>query len=81
MQLKSSSILDIFGISSATVCLAHCLIFPLLSILPFGFTHNHWIDVAFACIGIFVVSRIVFSDAKQFIKIILKVVKRKFVKY
>ena len=71
MKLKSTSVLDILGLSSATICLAHCLIFPLLTILPFTFIHNHWIDTAFACVGIFVVSKIILGNALYKVKIIL----------
>ena len=73
MKLKSTSILDILGISSATICMAHCLALPILSILPIALLHNYWIDIAFACIGLFVVSKIVFSDAPNKVKAILGV--------
>jgi hypothetical protein len=71
MKLKPTSLLDILGISSATICLAHCLIFPLLTILPLEFIHNYWLDVAFASIGMFVVSKVILSDTTKKIKIIL----------
>ncbi len=71
MKLKPTSVLDILGISSATICLMHCLIFPLLTILPFAFIQNHYIDTVFASIGIFVVSKIVLSEANFKIKFIL----------
>jgi hypothetical protein len=68
---KAIVFLDILGISSATICMAHCLIFPLLSILPFGLQNNSWVDIAFACIGMFVVSKLLMSDALKKVKIIL----------
>jgi hypothetical protein len=71
MKLKPTSVLDILGISSATICLLHCLIFPLITIFPFAFVQNHYIDTAFACIGMFVVSKIVLSNASFKVKIIL----------
>lgn len=71
MKKQSIAILDILGISSASLCLIHCLIFPLLSIIPFGFSNNHWIDVFFACIGMFVVSKIVRSKTSKKVKLIL----------
>ncbi|HEY1196258.1 MerC domain-containing protein [Flavobacterium sp.] len=49
---------DILGISSATICLVHCLIFPLLTILPLGLSHNPIIDLLFASIGLFAVVKI-----------------------
>lgn len=58
MKKTTTALYDILGISSATVCLVHCLIFPLLTILPFGLRHHPFIDVTFACIGLFAVFRI-----------------------
>ncbi len=71
MKKKSTSVLDILGISSAGLCMIHCLLFPVLSILPFAFQNNHWIDVGFACIGMFVVSKIVRTETTNSVKIIL----------
>jgi hypothetical protein len=73
MNLKSTSFLDILGISSASICLAHCLIFPVLTMLPIRIFHNQWIDLAFCCIGMFVVSKILLSGALKKVKIILGV--------
>ena len=73
MKLKSASGLDILGISSATICMAHCLIFPLLTIIPLGLLHNQWIDIAFACLGMFVVSKIILSEALLKVKLILSI--------
>lgn len=72
-KMKKQTIidLDILGISSASLCLIHCLLFPILSIIPFGFSHSHWIDVFFTCIGIFVVSKIIKTKTTKKIKIIL----------
>ena len=71
MKIKPTSILDILGISSATICLVHCLIFPILTILPFGIQNNHWVDLAFCSVGLFVVSKIILSDALIKVKLIL----------
>jgi MerC mercury resistance protein len=49
---------DVLGISSATICLVHCLIFPLLTILPLGLGHNPFIDLIFAFIGLFAIVKI-----------------------
>ena len=73
MKNKATSILDLIGISSATLCLIHCLIFPILTIIPLGISDNHWVDLAFACIGMFVVSKIIMSDATRLVKIILSI--------
>ncbi|WP_312991980.1 MerC domain-containing protein [Chryseobacterium flavum] len=53
-----SKILDTIGISAAVLCLIHCIIFPLLIIIPFGISHNPYIDLVFLVIGTLVVSRI-----------------------
>jgi hypothetical protein len=71
MKKKSIAILDILGISAASLCLAHCLLFPILSVIPLGFSENHWIDVFFVCIGMFVVSKILLSNSSPIAKSIL----------
>ena len=71
MKLKPTLVLDILGISSATICLVHCLVFPILTILPFGISHNYWVDTAFACIGMFVVSKIILTNVTIMVKLIL----------
>ena len=53
-----SKILDAVGISAAVLCLIHCIVFPLLMIIPFGISHNAYIDLAFLCIGTVVVFRV-----------------------
>ncbi|MCW2119311.1 MerC domain-containing protein [Flavobacterium sp. 7A] len=68
---KSTVSYDILGISTATLCLIHCMIFPLLTILPIGLSDNCIIDVLFAMIGLVIVSKIVMSNASKQIKIIL----------
>ena len=71
MKKTTTPIYDILGISTATLCLIHCILFPLFTLLPFAVFHNEWVDTAFACIGMFVVSKILLSDAPQKVKIIL----------
>jgi hypothetical protein len=71
MKKRTTAIIDILGISSATLCIIHCVLFPILTIIPIGFSSHHWIDLFFACIGTFVVSRIILSNATRLIKIIL----------
>ena len=61
---------DILGISSATLCLIHCLIFPLLTFLPLGQTHNPFIDLAFSVIGLIAVIKVI-NTAKLPVIIIL----------
>ncbi|MDV7697905.1 MerC domain-containing protein [Chryseobacterium soli] len=50
-----SKILDAVGISAAVLCLIHCIVFPLLLIIPLGISHNPYIDLAFLLIGAVVV--------------------------
>lgn len=71
LRNKSIVFLDILGISSASLCLVHCLVFPILSIIPLKFSDNHWIDVFFACIGMFVVSKIIRNNTSKLVKTIL----------
>lgn len=59
MKKSTTSFYDILGISSATICLVHCLVFPLLTILPLGLSHNPYIDVIFATIGLFAILKII----------------------
>ena len=71
--MKKSTIksYDILGISSATLCLLHCIIFPILTIVPFGFSDDIFIDSLFACVGMFVVSKVLISDSSRKVKYIL----------
>lgn len=59
MKKISTNFYDVLGISSATICLVHCLIFPLLTILPLGLSHNPIIDLLFASIGLFAILKII----------------------
>jgi len=59
MKKITTSFYDILGISSATICLVHCLIFPLLTILPLGLSHNPIVDLLFASIGLFAILKII----------------------
>ncbi|MDQ6528675.1 MerC domain-containing protein [Flavobacterium sp. LHD-85] len=63
MKKISTPFYDILGISSATICLVHCLIFPLLTILPLGLSHNPFIDLLFASIGLFAILKIIKKSA------------------
>jgi hypothetical protein len=59
MKKITTPFYDILGISSATICLVHCLVFPLLTVLPLGLSHNPFIDLLFATIGLFAVLKII----------------------
>ncbi|SDI51759.1 MerC mercury resistance protein [Chryseobacterium taeanense] len=53
-----TKILDYIGISAAVACLIHCILFPLLMIIPIGISHNPYIDLVFLLIGATVVYRV-----------------------
>ncbi|MCI9844470.1 MerC domain-containing protein [Flavobacterium pectinovorum] len=59
MKKITTSFYDILGVSTAAICLVHCLIFPLLTILPLGLNHNPVIDLLFASIGVFAIFKII----------------------
>ncbi|MGE6352437.1 MerC family mercury resistance protein [Flavobacterium sp. NPDC079362] len=59
MKKFTTPFYDILGISSATICLVHCLVFPLLTILPIGLSHNPFIDLIFAVMGLFAIFKII----------------------
>lgn len=46
------------GLSVAVLCLIHCLLFPVLMVLPLGFEHAAYVDAAFLLIGTVVVYRV-----------------------
>ncbi len=63
-----SKILDAVGISAAVLCLIHCIVFPLLLIVPLGISHNPYIDLAFLSIGAVVVFRVTQKMEKRWLK-------------
>ena len=64
MKKITTPFYDILGISSATICLIHCVLFPLLTILPFGLVHNPLIDLAFAIVGLLVITKIIKKSSR-----------------
>ncbi|MBK1896257.1 MerC domain-containing protein [Chryseobacterium paridis] len=63
-----SKILDAVGISAAVLCLIHCIVFPLLMIIPLGISHNPYVDLAFLLIGAIVVYRVTKKVSKSWLK-------------
>jgi len=59
MKKTTTPFYDILGISTTTVCLVHCLVFPLLTMLPLGLSHNPFIDLIFSVIGLFAILKII----------------------
>lgn len=43
---------DFLGVTSAILCLVHCLALPILSMFPVMVNHNPYFDLLFACIGL-----------------------------
>lgn len=68
-----SKILDAIGISAAVLCLIHCIVFPLLMIIPFGISHNPFVDLAFLIIGAIVVYRISKKIQNKWLKVLFAV--------
>lgn len=63
-----SKILDAVGISAAVLCLIHCIVFPLLLIVPLGISHDPYIDLVFLFIGAVVVFRITKKMENRWLK-------------
>lgn len=63
-----TKILDYIGISAALLCLIHCIIFPLLMIIPLGISHNPYIDLMFLLVGATVVFRITKNIGSRWLK-------------
>ncbi|MFB9109618.1 MerC domain-containing protein [Flavobacterium gyeonganense] len=59
MKKITTPFYDFLGMSTAALCLMHCLIFPLLTILPLGLNHDPVIDLVFASIGSFAIFKII----------------------
>jgi hypothetical protein len=70
-SIKTTKPFDILGISSATLCMIHCMAFPLFTLIPFGLTDDGLVDIVFAAIGLIVVLRILMSTAEAKVKKIL----------
>ncbi len=68
-----SKILDVVGISAAVLCLIHCIVFPLLMIIPLGISHNPFIDLAFLITGAAVVYRISKKTKRRWLNIVFAV--------
>lgn len=63
-----TKILDYIGVLAAVLCLIHCVVFPLLLIVPLGISHNPLIDLMFMLIGAVVVFRITKSVSSYWLK-------------
>ncbi|GAB3414121.1 MerC domain-containing protein [Niabella aquatica] len=63
-----SKVFDWLGISAAVLCLIHCLLFPVLMVIPLGIEHNAYIDATFLLIGSVVVYRVTGNIASKKLK-------------
>jgi len=71
MKNSTTKKFDVLGISSAVLCLIHCLVFPLITLLPMSLSHNHWIDLFFAGIGIYAVAKITKNSHSKIVNLLL----------
>lgn len=71
MKYKFLKSYDILGISSATLCLVHCLLVPFLAILPLNIFKSIWIDIIFCSIAMLATSKILMSHTSRTVKLIL----------
>ncbi|MBT0607365.1 MerC family mercury resistance protein [Aequorivita echinoideorum] len=62
---------DLAGMGAALLCLIHCLLLPLLLIVPFGITDNPYIDMGFLFLGAFPVYRVLSGNATRLVKMTL----------
>ena len=71
MRFTAQTLYNFLGLSSATLCLLHCLLVPILSIVPLKFFDSVWIDILFCSIGMIAVSKIIMARASKLVKLIL----------
>jgi hypothetical protein len=71
MKSKPISITDILGISSATLCLVHCLVFPVITFFSMSFSHAGWINTSFATISFLLFLKVLMGQTQKYIKWIL----------
>lgn len=71
MKHTTQKLYDFLGISSATLCLVHCLIVPFLAILPLSTFKSIWIDIIFCSIALLATSKIIMSPSTKTVKLIL----------
>lgn len=71
-KMKKLTVLapDFLGITSAILCLVHCLALPILSMFPMMNNHNPYFDLLFACLGLCAAIPVL-RACKTFVAIIL----------
>jgi hypothetical protein len=68
MSKKTLVNFDFVGISSASLCLFHCLLLPLLTSFPIAISHSHWIDWLFLGLSFAMVYKITGGNTPSFVK-------------
>lgn len=63
--------MDVLGISAATLCLIHCLAFPLLMVFPILSKNHGLIDLAFALVGAYAVYRVTKGQTRNYMYYLL----------
>lgn len=64
---------DLIGVYTAFLCLVHCIMAPILFILPLGISHNPLLDSFFLLVGLFPVYKVLRSTSPIGLKISLVV--------
>ncbi|WP_418887632.1 MerC domain-containing protein [Leeuwenhoekiella marinoflava] len=62
---------DILGVYAAFFCLIHCILSPILFLLPLRLLHNPVIDISFLIIGLFPLIKVLHSTSSVYLKILL----------
>lgn len=73
MKHTTQKLYDFLGISSAALCLVHCLLVPFLAILPLSTFKNIWIDIIFCSIAMLATSKILMGQTSRMVKLILSI--------
>lgn len=62
---------DVLGIFSASLCLIHCVAFPLLLFIPLSVSHNAFIDLVFLLLGIWSAYKVTRCNVPLFLKYLI----------
>ena len=62
---------DLAGMYIATLCLIHCLLAPLLFLIPLQVSHTPVVDLVFFGLGLYPVYKVLKSKASLYLKILL----------
>ena len=62
---------DIIGVYVAFFCLIHCILTPVLFLIPMGLFHNPVIDLSFLAMGFIPVVKVVQSKSSIYLKLLI----------